>query len=38
MKVVVNIRKVIETDENDIRVLLDELENACQNIFLETFG
>jgi ribosomal protein S18 acetylase RimI-like enzyme len=31
MKVVVNIRKVIETDENDIRVLLDELENRTSD-------
>jgi PhnO protein len=40
MKAVINIRKVIETDENSIRNLLDELENRTsdpavfQRIFL----
>ena len=31
MKAVVNIRKVIETDENAIRNLLDELENRISD-------
>ena len=31
MKAVVNIRKVIETDENAIRILLDELENRTSD-------